>query len=1656
MSFMKALLLIFCVIIPNATGAPLTVKPSFVLVDEDWPLSQTLPVVICPSGAQIIAGDPTHFFTVVKLNNTCSTLRLNKDFDADIDGPDGSPGESFSLVFQGQRRARATLEIQVVDVNDNPPQFVNPPAVISVSENASVGFAITKLHTRDADTGISAMARFTVDNDMFSIDKARCNGKECFTTLRLAKKLDFESQRIHHVMVTAEDGNPLSNRTLSTTHVIAIHVTDENDETPKFVNDLSQEIQLSNDQSIGDVILTLRAVDGDESMKNTTRIRYSIEENDYLAVDPDSGAVELKKLPLPGNVIRLKVTAKEEGEHGMETVEELRFRAQPTEAPKSQMTGDLCNGKVYLATIKEGESDFEEPLVIRLSKPTDPNSLHVEGGFSAFGVDTAASTNVDIRVIPVDVALIDYEKRKEFELYVTSPYGRCQINVEVIDVNDNAPKCDHDTFTFYVTENHKPTILGEVTATDADSAIDSSITYSIHGEGAELFAISEEGEFRSLVPIDREEHDMFELTVRATDSGGKWVDCIGKVVVRDINDNTPTFEHSEYLIEIDEEKTVKQKLEAHDPDIGENGEVVYTLENVPQGLAVDASAGILFIGKLDRDTMENDTVRLVLRATDRGQPPRTSATNVTIKVRDINDNWPSFTNSRYSLVLDANISPGGVIGAVRADDADATAPNNAIRYVSDDPRFRISDSGEVIYAGEGVLSKDTSAEFRVFAVDGGDPPHNSSAIVVINEHMSSMQSEHTAQIMHNETAQRREIVWPNVGMTGYTYEILSATADGFPDNEVKEWLEIDKNTGRIHTKKHPLPVKVKQIHLYISMRKGKREVPVELIINVVDTSDSAPFFNKKSFKAVVSEDSRIGSRLLQVKADADGESPLKYSLESTSGPIDLLEIDDEGFIMNKAKLDFESYRKLEGQVIATDRDGNRAFTNFAILLTDANDNRPVFVNGSVFTTQIDESAEIGTVLDLPYPLARDGDDGVFARLLYALVGNDGHFAINRSTSEISLVKKLDYEAQRSHSLTVRCVDNAGEEPFNEVFASVTVLVRDVNDNPPVIHNSDLSRLTVSADTPINTSITVLSVSDADEGGKQTVSLDANHTLFRITDKRQLVIAGQLEEYAGERLCSNIVATDSGSPPLSVSYPYCVTVYPASNNHNSPLIVFPKPESIHYFNENEQYDELLRVKVLEEESVNDVSYKFDQAFKKDWERFSLNSSGSLTSEAPFDFEKKPVYELKILACRHTNCSSVHIFISVNDRNDNCPVFSQKDVHLSVLENDRSSLPRKIGRVPAAVDADFHADHIKVCYTTDSLLFFFVNKTLSVLFTNQSFDREQNEEIRFNVIAYDCQLACHDPKKPVNGTIVVVVTIEDVNDNFPKFTEKSYHATVVQGQASPGSQLAKVHATDPDEEKQGLRYAISGAVRTPRQSYGASKSPISIDAKTGVLTAIEALRETSYSFTVIVTDGAGHEDSANVIISVVAYSQQSELLFDAPYDFIKRNQKNIERLLSNASSLTAVVDRCRQNSNFTVILAHFLDRSGEFVAVERAMRRLMSSNSTSRRELHNAYGLRDVDTVNISGPKALEVIIFGVMIAVVILLMLCICLYCRQRHSYARKLRHIAAQAAAHHASISRQPTQKINPYYTTVAASAAVRAAAHPPPPTQPPLQSTEL
>ena len=102
-------------------------------------------------------------------------------------------GQSFSLVLAGKRQSRASLDIQVVDVNDNPPVFVGAPAILSLREDIPEGSVITKIRTSDPDTGVGGLVRFSInDDELFAVEKQKCSGGECWTTMKLKKQLDFE------------------------------------------------------------------------------------------------------------------------------------------------------------------------------------------------------------------------------------------------------------------------------------------------------------------------------------------------------------------------------------------------------------------------------------------------------------------------------------------------------------------------------------------------------------------------------------------------------------------------------------------------------------------------------------------------------------------------------------------------------------------------------------------------------------------------------------------------------------------------------------------------------------------------------------------------------------------------------------------------------------------------------------------------------------------------------------------------------------------------------------------------------------------------------------------------------------------------------------------------------------------------------------------------------------------------------------------------------------------------------------------------------------------------------------------------------------------------------------------------------------------------
>ena len=170
------------------------------------------------------------------------------------------------------RSATATAVVTIVDVNDEAPVFVDVPAggyEFTVAENRPAGTVVGQVTARDADHGHNAVVSYTLfspddDGDVaaaFQMD--RVTGE-----IRTARTLDREQREIVRLVATATDGaRPPFSRDID----VVVRVTDENDNTPQFVVDSGDEVDVERVLTVavsprlapGSVVASLRAVDAD-------------------------------------------------------------------------------------------------------------------------------------------------------------------------------------------------------------------------------------------------------------------------------------------------------------------------------------------------------------------------------------------------------------------------------------------------------------------------------------------------------------------------------------------------------------------------------------------------------------------------------------------------------------------------------------------------------------------------------------------------------------------------------------------------------------------------------------------------------------------------------------------------------------------------------------------------------------------------------------------------------------------------------------------------------------------------------------------------------------------------------------------------------------------------------------------------------------------------------------------------------------------------------------------------------------------------------------------------------------------------------------------------------------------------------------------------
>ncbi|XP_049646055.1 protocadherin-7 isoform X2 [Suncus etruscus] len=600
--------------------------------------------------------------------------------------------------------------------------------------------------------------------------------------------------------------------------------------------------------------------------------------------------------------------------------------------------------------------------------------------------------------------------------------------------------------------------------------------------------------------LDREQRDSYELTLRVRDGGEppRSSQAILRVLITDVNDNSPRFEKSVYEADLAENSapgTPILQLRAADLDVGVNGQIEYVFgaatESVRRLLRLDEATGWLSVlHRIDRE--EVNQLRFSVMARDRGQPPKTDKATVVLNIKDENDNVPSIEIRKIGRIPlkdgVANVAEDVLvdtpIALVQVSDRDQGENGVVTCTVVGDVPFQLKPASDTegdqnkkkyFLHTSAPLDYETTREFNVVivAVDSGSPSlsSNNSLVVKVGD------TNDNPPVFGQSVV---EVYFPENNIPGERVATVLATdADSGKNAEIAYSLDssvlgiftINPDTGDIlvntvldreQTDRYEFKVNAKDKG--VPVLQGSTRV----IVQVADKNDNDPKFMQDVFTFYVKENLQPNSPVGMVTvmdADKGRNAEMSLYIEENSHMFSIE--NDTGTIYSTISFDREHQTTYTFRVKAVDGgDPPRSATaTVSLFVMDENDNAPTVNlprNGSYIL--LPPSSNVRTVVATV--LATDSDDGINADLNYSIVGGNPFklFEIDATSGVVSLVGKLTQKHYGLHRLVVQVNDSG--QPSQSTTTLVHVFVNESVSNATVI-DSQIAR---SLHTPLTQDI----------------------------------------------------------------------------------------------------------------------------------------------------------------------------------------------------------------------------------------------------------------------------------------------------------------------------------------------------------------------------------------------------------------------------------------------------------------------------------------------------------------------------------------------------------------------------------------------------------
>ncbi|XP_040903717.1 protocadherin gamma-C5-like [Toxotes jaculatrix] len=549
-------------------------------------------------------------------------------------------------------------------------------------------------------------------------------------------------------------------------HRIEVEIRDINDNHPSF---LTQEINLKIPESVAlGKRFPLESAEDPDVGSNSLKT-YSLSKNDYFSLkfkDTKNGkAVPELVLEKPldrekNSLHQLLLTALDGGNPATSGTCKITITVLD-----ANDNFPVFSENEYKVSLKENSTKGTFVVKLTATDADDGVNSEVKYSFGSRTPDFVLST-FEINEITGEIVLkgmLDYESSKSYLIDIIAKdkgvpemEGHCRVQVDVEDINDNAPEIVLTSKPSPVREDAPSgTVVALISARDLDSGVNGKVALKLPTRSPFTLKPSFSNNYELVTSghLDRESFSHYNIEITATDSGSPPLSSKKTipVTITDVNDNPPLFTQPSYNVYLKENGvpgSILYSVSASDLDFGENAKISYSiLDSKVQDVSVSSyvyinsdNGSIYSMHSFDYEKLK--VFQIQVQAKDQGSPSLSSNATVHVFILDQNDNAPAVIYPSSAALgslshqrMPRSAKAGHLVTKVTAVDADS-GHNAWISYklaeATDASLFTVN-----LYTGEvrtkrAVSERDDSSQRLLIEIkDDGEPVQSATITVSI-------------------------------------------------------------------------------------------------------------------------------------------------------------------------------------------------------------------------------------------------------------------------------------------------------------------------------------------------------------------------------------------------------------------------------------------------------------------------------------------------------------------------------------------------------------------------------------------------------------------------------------------------------------------------------------------------------------------------------------------------------------------------------------------------------------------------------------------------------------------------------------------------------------------------------------------------------------